>query len=150
MLPRLRAATAAALFATLPCASVPAWSQSRLNDHDVEALMSNLKDDSKDFRKAFAGSIGKSTIRKTSQEKEARGQVESFAKQTGFLHNHFKDKRKSDGEVQRVLSSAASIDSLLTRVELSPQVTSSWVKVHHELDELANAYGLNPLPPVHQ
>ena len=150
MFRKLRVAAAAALFAVLPCASVPAWSQSRLNDHDVEALMNNLKDDSKDFRKVFDASVGKSTIRKTSQEKEARGQVESFAKQTDSLHNHFKNKRKSDPEVQSVLNSAASIDSLLTRVELSPQVTTSWVKVHRELDELANTYGLTPLPPVRQ
>ena len=55
--------------------------QGRLSDKDLQRLMQNLKDDAQPFRQSFANALKKSTIRKTSQEKDARMLADSFAKQ---------------------------------------------------------------------
>ena len=41
-----------------------------MSDKDVQALMQNLRDDAKSFKPQFNSAISKSTIRKTSREKE--------------------------------------------------------------------------------
>ena len=66
--------------------------QSRMSDKDVEATMKNLTEDAKSFRSAFDSSVEKSTIRKTSREKDAKAQVKSFEDQTETLLNQFKKK----------------------------------------------------------
>jgi hypothetical protein len=57
-----------------------AYAQERLSDKDVETQMKNLKEDSKKFRSSFNSAIGKSTVRKTSREKDAKALVERFGK----------------------------------------------------------------------
>jgi hypothetical protein len=55
-----------------------AYSQERLSDKDIETMFNNLKSDAKKFSSTFNSAVGKSTIRKTSQEKEAKALVQSF------------------------------------------------------------------------
>jgi hypothetical protein len=52
--------------------------QQRMSDKDVEDMMKNLKQDTKQFRSDFNSAIGKSTIRNTNQEKQAKDLVERF------------------------------------------------------------------------
>jgi hypothetical protein len=53
-----------------------AVAQGRLSDKDLQRLMQNLKDDAQPFRQSFANALKKSTIRKTSREKDARALAE--------------------------------------------------------------------------
>jgi hypothetical protein len=59
-----------------------AVAQGRLSDKDLQRLMENLKDDAQPFQKSFAKALKKSTIRKTSQEEDAKTLADTFAKQT--------------------------------------------------------------------
>jgi hypothetical protein len=56
-------------------ASLPAQ---RMSDKDVERMMTNLRNDSKRFGDAFNSAVGKSTIRKTQQEKDAKALIKTF------------------------------------------------------------------------
>ncbi len=140
-----RGARPLAMVATLIAVWVGTSSaQSRMSDQDVGRLMKNLKQDAKEFRGSFKSSIGKSTIRKTTAEKDATALVEAFQKQTGTMLKHFQGEKKADTELLAVLASADQIDSLLQRVSLDPRTNADWRKVKSELDLMAKQFGIAP------
>jgi nitrate/nitrite-specific signal transduction histidine kinase len=128
------------LLSGLPLASVQA--QSRMSDKDVEATMRNLREDAKSFRSAFDSSVEKSTIRKTSREKDAKAQVRSFQDQTETLLNQFKKEKQANDYLPSVMDTASQIDVLLRAVELDSTTTMRWNKVRADLDQIAEAHGL--------
>lgn len=120
--------------------------QSRLSDKDVEALMQNLREDSKNFRPKFESALKNSTIRKTSQEKDAKGLVASFEKQTDSMFKEFKKTKKGDVAVETTLNNAQQIDRLIYSLQFSPQITAQWEKIRTELDNVSNAFGITVHP----
>ena len=84
------------LLAGMLGANRPAVAQGRLSDKDLQRLMQNLKDDAQPFRQSFANALKKSTIRKTSQEKDARTLADTFAKQANSALETFKHNQKAD------------------------------------------------------
>ena len=119
---------------------VAAQAPSRLNDKDLEALMNNLKDDAKAFRPRFDSAIKKSTIRKTSQAKDAQNLASSFQKQTETLLNEFKKSKKGDS-VPTVLNTASQIDKFMTDLKIDPQATG-WDKIQSDLKQVSGAFGV--------
>jgi hypothetical protein len=128
------------LFAVLQAA--PAQAQTRVNDRDMEALMRNLRDDAKSFRPQFDRAVHRSTIRKTSQERDARDLAAAFARQTETLLNRFKRDRKAETEFNTVLASAEQLDTTVNSLALGPEVISQWKKIRTELHQIADAYGV--------
>ena len=128
------------LFSGLSLTGVRA--QNRMSDKDVEATMKNLTDDTKSFRSAFDSSIGKSTIRKTSREKDAKAQVKNFEGQTETLLNHFKKKKEANDYLPSVLDTANQIEGLLKEVQFDSSTTMRWNKVRADLDQISTAHGL--------
>ena len=112
--------------------------QNRMSDKDIEETMQNLKNDARHFESGFNSAIGKSTIHKTSQEKDAKALVKTFAQQTDSMHNVFKGSKKADTSLPGVLDNAQKIDKLLAEVPLGDNVTSSWrpVKFRIKLSRL--------------
>src|SRR5580658_4281888 len=119
-----------------------AMAQGRLSDKDLQRLMQNLKDDAQPFRQSFANALKKSTIRKTSQEKDARMLADTFAKQANGALETFKHNQKADQEVIALVHTAAQIDPLVYSLQLNPQTTSRWEKLRTELHQIAQAYGI--------
>jgi hypothetical protein len=99
----------------------------RLSDKDLETVMSNLKTDAKLFRPRFDSAIKKSSIRKTSQSKDAMNLASTFDKQTSTVLNEFKKTRKGDS-VPAMLSTAGQIEKITTDLKLDPQ-TTGWDKI---------------------
>ena len=116
--------------------------QGRLSDKDVQRLMQNLKDDAQPFHKSFAKALKKSTIRKTSQEKDARALADTFAKQANTALETFKHQQKADPEVIALVHTAAQIDPLVYSLQLNPQTTSQWERLRTELHQIAQAFGV--------
>lgn len=142
------------LVAGLACAflisaspAVPfASAQTRVNDHDMEAMMRNLHADSQSFQSAFKDSIRKSTVRGTSEEKQDREMVGQFVKQTEQMLNQFKKTKQTGSALPATLDTAARIDKVVSSVQLDAKTTARWQKVRTELDQLAKAAGVeNPL-----
>jgi hypothetical protein len=117
--------------------------QTRVSDKDVEALMKNLKEDSKSFRSNFEAALKKSAIRRTSQEKDARSLISSFEKQTDSLLSDFKKTKKGDVAIETTISSAQQIDKLIYNLQLDAKTTSEWEKIRTELDRVSSAFGIN-------
>lgn len=116
--------------------------QGRLSDKDLQRLMQNLKDDAQPFRQSLAKALKKSTIRKTTQEENAKALVDSFAKEANGALETFKHQQKADEQVAGLVNTAAQIDPLVYSLQLNPQITSQWEKLRTELHQIAQAYGI--------
>jgi hypothetical protein len=116
--------------------------QSRLSDKDLEALMRNLRDDAKSFRSPFESDLKKSTIRKTSREKEGRQLAERFEKDTESMLNQFKSTKKADRDLPAVRSTAQQLDAMVVQLSLGQQTTSRWNKIQTELRQISSAFGI--------
>jgi len=115
--------------------------QTRINDKDLENLMKNLKDDAKSFKPKFNSAIGKSSIRRTSREKDAKNLATQFEKQTDTMWKNFKRTKKGDSDIQLVSGTAQQIDGLVNSLQLSSQVTTAWQKIQSELQQVSSAFG---------
>jgi tellurite resistance protein len=120
-----------------------AVAQGRVSDKDLQRMMENLKDDAQPFRKTFAKALEKSTIRKTSQETNARELGDTFAKQTDAALDSFKRNKKAEPEVTALVQTAAQIDPLVYSLQLGTQTTSQWEKLRSELHQVAQAFGIS-------
>ena len=134
---------ASLVFGIFALSAVPsAQAQSRVNDRDMKALMKNLHQDSKSFRDAFDSAIKKSTIRKTSQAKDARDQAKVFVKQTDHLLHRFQKDHNGQAEFNDVMTTARQIDITLRSVRLNGEVINRWEKIRSEIGRIADAYGV--------
>jgi hypothetical protein len=122
--------------------SVFAQAPTRLNDKDIGNLMNNLKNDTKSFRSHFDSAIKKSTIRKTSQEKDAKNLAAQFENQIAAMQKNFKQTKKAES-LQSVMNTSDQIDKLVTGLKLDDQTTASWQKVKQELGQVAGAFGMS-------
>jgi len=112
-------------------------SQDRMNDKDLEKMFDNLKSDSKKFESAFDDAVEKSTIRKTSQEKEAKTRVESFRKQAEAALTRFKKDQHPETELAGLIGSGTEIDKLLTATPMGDKADAAWSPVKKELSDIA-------------
>jgi hypothetical protein len=128
------------------CGALIGAAQTRMSDKDVENMMKNLKNDAGNFRSNFNSAVGKSTIRGTDQEKQAKTLVQSFQKQTEVMLDQFKDKKKADAELATVRSSADQIDKLLASTPMGDKVATNWSKVKSELGTISSAFGTDNQP----
>ena len=129
----------------IAASSAPAvFAQTRLTDKDLEATMKNLVSDSKSFQSAFNSYVGKTTIRKTSQEKDAKVEVKSFVQQSETMLNQFKKTKKATPSINNLQTSAVQIDGTIRSVGFDTTTTARWDKVNTELNIVANAFSLPP------
>ena len=119
--------------------------QTRLSDSDLEQRMKNLKNDTNRFKSSFNNTIGKSIIRKTSQEKDAKKLAQTFESQVEQLLNAFKRTKKSDPYLQTCLESARQLDRTIQDAQLTGVTLEQWSKVKTELSEIAQAFDLPAL-----
>jgi hypothetical protein len=119
-----------------------AKAQSRVSDKDVASLMGNLKDDVKSFRPKFNDAVHKSSIRKTSKEKDAKNLVERLQKETESMQNQFKKTKKADTELRVVMSTASQVDELVSSLQLGHDVNTRWGKIQTELRQIESAFGI--------
>lgn len=117
--------------------------QSRLNDQDLQRLLQDVKEDSQPFRKTFAEALKKSSIRKTSREKDARELANTFAKQADRSFETFKHRRKAEAEVAALVGTAQKIDMLVYSLRLGAPAQPGWEKLRAELHEVAQAFGVH-------
>ena len=126
----------------LAIAGIFANAQGRLSDKDIENLMGNVKDDVKSFRPNFNSAISKSSIRKTSREKDAKNLVASLEKKTEAMRNTFRQTKKGEDNVRDVVATAQQVDNLVYSVRLNPQTTSQWEKIRGEISQVSAAFNM--------
>jgi hypothetical protein len=120
----------------------PAAAQGRLSDKDLQHLLQSLKDDAQPFRQNFSNALKKSSIRKTSKEKDARMLADSFAKQANSALEDFKRNQKAEQAVTELVHTATQIDPLVYSLQLDSATASEWERLRGELHQAAQAYGI--------
>ena len=113
------------------------FAQGRMSDKDLQALMNNLQEDARKFKSTFDSAMKNSPNRKTTQEKEAKAQVEQFAKETQGMAKHFKNTKRADQEFETVLKTSDEIDKFLATTPMGEPTNHSWAKVETELAALS-------------
>jgi hypothetical protein len=141
----MRHASVKAIIATLAMvfcyASVrPVRAQDRLSDKDLEQRIKNMDSDIKTFRSAFNSGVGKTSIRKTTQEKDAKALVQNFQNQSKSLYDKFKKTRKTDPYLQNLLDSSNQIDKLLQSTQFDSATVGQWQKIKPQLKDIATAF----------
>jgi hypothetical protein len=124
----------------LTIGALSAAAQDRLSDKDVANMMNNLKNDAKNFRPVWNKALSKSTIRKTSREKDARNLATQFQNQTEGMLRQFQSNKTADQSLPLVQQIARSIEQVKTDVSLGPVVDQQWTKIRTELDQIAQAF----------
>ena len=119
-----------------------ARAQKQVSDKDMDRMMKNLRYDTKNFRPLFDHALAKSTIRKTSQAKDAKNLVATFQNQVEDMLTTFKKNRNDGSAVSSAVNTAGQVDSLLRTVNLGPDVMSQWQKIQEELHPIAVSYGI--------
>ncbi len=127
------------LFFTL---CLPASSQTRISDRDLETLLQNLKEDAKSFRPVFESSLKQSSIRKTSQEKDAKQLAERFSKETEGAWKQFKKARNNHVGISNVAATAQQVDKLINGLSLNGSTSTAWAKIQQELGQVEAAFGI--------
>jgi hypothetical protein len=121
-------------------AARPAYPQGRLSDKDLEQRIKNMNSDVKRFRSLFNSAVSKTSIRKTTQEKDAKTLVQNFQTQANSLYEVFKRSKKSDPYLQNCLDLSAQIDKLLQSTQFDSGTTAQWDKIKPQLKDLAVAF----------
>ena len=134
-----------ALAMTLVPGARQACAQERMSDKDIENTMKNLSEDTKKFQSLFNSAVGKSTIRKTSQEKDAKNLVKRFRDQTDGMLRTFGDKQQADASLQSVLNSASQIEKQMSEVSLGGETSTQWSRIKSELTTLSEQFNV-PMP----
>jgi hypothetical protein len=120
--------------------AVSTRAQDRLSDKDVANMMNNLKNDAKNFRQVWNHALSKSTIRKTSREKDARALATQFQAQTEGMLRQFQSNKTADTSLPLVQQTARNIEQVKTDVSLGPVVDTQWTKIRTELDQISQAF----------
>lgn len=115
--------------------------QAGVNYQGMTTLMKNLREDAHTFRPLFDKAVHKSTIRHTSQERDARDMSLSLDRETDALVQKFKKNHNGDEQFRRVMEAAEPIDTLVHTLQLGPEVDQKWQIIRAELHQLGLAYG---------
>lgn len=122
--------------------SVSTAAQQRMSDKDVEAIMKNLSQDAKTYRKAFDSAIQKSAVRKTSQEKDGKALAQQFQRQADAMLNEFKKSRKADASLPLVLSTADKLEKAAGNAGVASQLSTNWAPIRANLDKLSAEFNM--------
>ncbi len=118
----------------------PARAQTRLGDKDLEQRIKNMNSDIKQFRSMFNSSVSKSSIRKTTQEKDAKALVQQFQQASNSLYQTFKNAKKSDPCLQNCLDLSTHIDRLMQSTQFDSATVSQSAKIKPQLKDIAIAF----------
>lgn len=131
-----------AMLLSMAFAVPAAQAQSRLTDKDIDTALKNLQEDTRQFLDMFNFALKRSTVRKTSQEKDAKQMVKNFEQQLESTRHQFKAKHDVEGRLPAVLASRDEIDSFLSNVSLGDQTNSQWGRIKAQLNMLSKSVNM--------
>jgi len=122
---------------------IAAQSPYRLSEKEMKDLLSRIDKQAATFRSSLKKSLDHSRIDDTKQEDRINDFVKAFERATERLKEHYGDKDSASSEAEEVLKRAARIDGFMGRHELSSTAENDWAALRHNLDTLAEAYGVS-------
>src|SRR6266542_7167076 len=114
----------------------------RLNDKELEKLISRIEKQSDKFRSSLDSALDKSRFNGSRREDDINAFVKDFYKETKQLHDNFDHHRSTTNDVQTVLDRASQIDQFMRRNRLKSNAQKDWSLLRTNLDELAQVYNV--------
>lgn len=131
----------AAFLSLLFAMSTQAFAQGRVSDSDLQHMMKNLRDDVKSFQTPFQSALKKSTLRKTSAEKNAKALAATFERQTTSALEEFHHGHQAGPQNAAMIATARRLDPIVTGLQPASGITAPWGKITQELEQIAHALG---------
>lgn len=126
----------------------------RLFDDQLGQLIRRIDSGGEAFRTSLTDAFGESRYDQSRSEGTMNDRVRVFKNATDKLRNQFDSRQPVAAYVERVLASAAPIDTYMRNNRLTDRVQSDWSTLRGDLNSLRHAYSIatnwqiNNEPPV--
>jgi phage-related minor tail protein len=127
--------------AATPTAAL-AQEPTRLSDEQVERLLERIEKSADKYRESIDDALDESKLDDSKREDEVNQYVKEFEDATDRLEKRFDDDKAAAEDVREVLTRAARLDGMMSRLALTDRAQSDWRLLRNDLDELARAYGV--------
>ena len=115
---------------------------------DVERLIRDVEQTSKDFQHDFDSWLDRSPLNGQQREDRYNRQVKNLTNALSTLRSNF-DKRNdwwlARSDMQRVLNAATAVNSVISNREVRGGLNRQWFSLRRNLDRLAAAFNLPPV-----
>lgn len=139
----LRVFTFVFLAITLSTAyTVEAQRPYRVNDRQVQVLISRIETGTDTFRRQVDRNLDRSTMNGTRTEDTLTSYVTDFENATDSLRRRFDSRTSTIADVQEVLNRAGVIENFVRDNRLSTAAQRQWTLLRTDLDTLATYYGV--------
>lgn len=121
------------------------------NSARVARIINDCEDRTDQFKKTLARALNNSRLDGTAREarlKDDASRLENALDRVGDAYNRDKDLQKTRLAVRQALDAALEINSTMGNRKMGPDCEREWGVVHVELNRLAEAFRLKPLPPL--
>ena len=112
---------------------------------DVERLIRDVEQSSKDFQRDFDRWLDRSPLDGQQREDRYNRQVQNLTNELSTLRSNFDSRNDwwlARSDMQRVLSAATAVNSLISNREVRGGLNRQWFSLRRNLDRLAAAFNL--------
>ncbi len=106
--------------------------------------MENLRHDSKKFSESYKDAVEKSSVRKTSREKDAKKLGDRFAEQAENMEKEFDHHKKADTTLPVAYQTMNELDRLMRDIALEGVPLADFEKVRTEMSQVAQQFSYQP------
>jgi hypothetical protein len=125
-----------------PIASPGGYNSYKLTDPQMRQLIQSIDTRSVSFSRNLRQDLNRRDVNDRYSADEVRQQLSAYESGLVQLRNRVNSRQSTAPDVQKLLGSAAFLNSYLTDRQLSYQTESSWNLLKPDLDRLASAYNI--------
>lgn len=114
----------------------------RLSDDQLGQLIRRIDTGGEAFRSSLTDAFGESRYDQSRSEGTMNDRVRVFKSATDQLRNQFDSRQPVAAYVERLLASAAPIDTYMRNNRLTDRVQSDWSTLRGDLNSLSHAYSI--------
>jgi hypothetical protein len=117
--------------------------QYNLTDRQMQNLISRIESNARSFRTSMTSALNNSRYNNTRREENLSNLIRDFETDVSQLRTRFNSRQLIKADVEAVLSRSARIDRFMNRNQLSTTAENNWSNLRNDLDDLADAFGIN-------
>jgi outer membrane lipoprotein SlyB len=115
----------------------------RVNDRQVELLITRIETRTDSFRNISSTALERSRINGTSRENELNNYINEFERATDRLKERFRSRQSVSADVSNVLMQAGQIDRFMRTNLRNSNAERNWANLRSDLNRLAQYYNVN-------
>jgi hypothetical protein len=120
----------------------PSGQPYRINDRQLDTLISRIETDADRFRTSLNNALNRSSYDGTRAEDNINQFVRDFENATDQLRSRFNSRTSVSSDVESVLRQATYIDDFMNRNQLPYRAENDWSTLKGDLNQLASAYNV--------